>query len=227
MPKVKKQALSGGDLLDVDSALLTTKLEKNAHARRANRLGANELRFMRVGYWDIESTNLSPEFGFMLCYSIMDADGALHTRRIDESPGYEAAKWDDRWLARQCRDDLEKYQIIVGWNHINFDLNFLNTVLIRERLEPLDVSSIAMVDLLWASRYRLRLTSNRLENVINYLATEVHKTPLLGKLWKQASTGHRPALDLIVEHNVKDVESLQEVADLLSRFIKLQYRLVK
>ena len=165
--------------------------------------------------------------GIMLCSSTKELNGAVTTFRIDESPNYKKEPWNDKWLAQRTRDELSKYMVVLGWNHVGYDLPFLNTRLIAHGLKPLDVGGMCMVDMLWASRYRLRLHSNRLAAVIEYLETKTQKTPLMGDRWIRAMAGDRHSLDYIVEHNVKDVESLEEVADKLSHFVKLQYRLVR
>jgi len=209
------------------SELTTEERIKRAASHQAQRLTHEDLRLMKTACWDIEATNLDADMGIMLCSSIKDIGGKVRTVRIDESPNYKEVPWDDKWLAMQVRDQLEEYMIIIGWNHIGYDLPFLNTRLIRHGLKPLDVSGICMVDALWASRYRLRLHSNRLDAVIQYLETKTQKTPLIGDLWIRAMAGDKKALDMVVKHNIKDVESLEQVAEKLSRFVKLQYKLIK
>ena len=196
-------------------------------SHKAQRLTGEDLRILRSCSWDIEASNLDGDMGIMLCSSIKPIGGKTITHRIDDDPNYKKEPWSDKYLVREVRDELEKYMVILGWNHVGYDLPFLNTRLIAHGLKPLDVGGMCMVDMLWASRYRLRLHSNRLAAVIEYLGTKTQKTPLLGELWIRAMAGSAVALNKVVEHNIKDVESLEEVADKLSRFVKLQYRLVK
>jgi uncharacterized protein YprB with RNaseH-like and TPR domain len=200
---------------------------KRQASHHAQRLTDGDLRIMRTAGWDIEATNLDADMGIMLCSSIKPLGEKAITHRIDESPGYREKPWDDKWLAKKVRDELENYMVLLGWNHVGYDLPFLNTRLLAHGCKPLDVAGICMVDLLWASRYRLRLHSNRLDSVIQYLATKTQKTPLLGSLWIRAMAGDKKALDKVVEHNIHDVDALEEVSNRLSKFVKLQYRLIK
>jgi len=213
--------------LDEESAEeLEARIER-ASRRRTQHITHDQLHLMRTAVWDIEASNLAGDMGIMLCSSIKVLSGKVLTHRIDESPDYNTHRWDDSWLAEQTRDELEKYMVVVVWNGIKYDLPFLNTRLIAAGLRPLNVSNICFVDMLWASRYRLRLHSNRLESLIDYLDTDVKKTPILGKLWIRAMTGDKHALDQVVKHNICDLERLEEVAEYLSNFVKLQFRLVK
>ena len=204
---------------------LSKRIEK-AGTRKAQRVG-QQMRFMRTCTWDIEASNLNANFGIILCSSIKPIEQEVTVHRIDDDPEYDQHRWDDAYLVESIRDELEKYQVIVGYNHISYDLPMLETRLMKHGLRPLDKTNMCLVDLLWAARYRMRLSSNTLERLSEFLGTESHKTPILGELWIKATAGDRKSLDHIVEHNIHDVEVLEEVADQLSRFVKLQYKLVK
>ncbi len=204
---------------------LATRIEK-ASRRKVQKIG-EQMRFMRTCCWDLETSNLNANFGIILASSIKPLGGEVVVHRIDDDPNYADHRWDDSHLVEAVRNELENYQVIVGWNHVGFDLPMLESRLIKHGLRALDKTNMCFVDMLWASRYRMRLSSNTLERVIEYLDTKTKKTPLIGEWWIRAMAGDSAALDLIVEHNIKDVESLEEVADKLSRFVKLQYKLVK
>lgn len=204
---------------------LSARIERTGR-RRVQRIGS-QMRFMRTCCWDLETSNLNANFGIILCSSIKTWGGDTLTQRIDDDPDYADHRWDDSHLVEAVRDELENYQVIVGWNHVGFDLPMLESRLVKHGLRPLDKTNMCFVDMLWASRYRMRLSSNTLERVIEYLSTKTQKTPLIGEWWIRAMAGDREALDHIVEHNIKDVESLEEVTEKLSRFVKLQYKLVK
>jgi uncharacterized protein YprB with RNaseH-like and TPR domain len=206
---------------------LEERIKKSARNHRAQRITGDQMRLMRTCSWDIEATNLDADFGIILCSSIKPIGEDPIVMRLDETPGYNKRPWDDSLLARRIRDELEKYMVVIGWNHVGYDLPFVNSRLIKSDFKPIDASAICMVDMLWASRYRMRLHSNRLESVIEYLETKTQKTPLKGDLWIRAMAGDKAAMDKVVEHNIRDVESLEEVANKMSRFVKLQYKLVK
>lgn len=211
---------------------LESRILKSAKNKRAQRVTGEDIRLMRTCTWDIEATGLKGDFDHLLCASIKPIGEKPIVFRIDESPDYAKHPWDDSDLARRIRDELENYMIVIGWNHVGYDLPFTNTRLIKADYLPINTATMCMVDMLWASRYRLMLHSNRLQAVIEYLETKTSKTPLDPHLWQMAEHANvggpaLKALDKVVEHNIKDVESLEEVANKLSHFVKLQYKLVK
>ena len=206
---------------------LQERVTRRANSNRKQQVDNAELHLFNTCSWDIETSNLDADFGIILCSSIKPLGKETTTIRLDEGPTYADAPWDDKWLVKQIRDQLEEYMIVIGWNHVSFDLPFINSRLLKHGLKPIDTSTMCMVDMLWASRYRMRIHSNRLDSVIEYLGTTTQKSPLLGDLWCRAMAGDQSALDKIVEHNVRDVVALEEVSEKLSRFVKLQYRLVR
>jgi uncharacterized protein YprB with RNaseH-like and TPR domain len=214
------------DLFEETPDEIEARIERASH-RKTQHIG-RQLKFMRTCAWDLETTNLNANFGIILCSSIKAfGEDELTINRIDDDPDYEKHRWDDAYLCEHIRNELEKYQVIVVWNGIRFDLPMLESRLVKHRMRPIDKTNMVFVDLLWAARYRMRLSSNSLERVIEYLGTETQKTPLIGDLWIRAMAGDTKALDQIQIHNERDVESLEEVADHLSRFVKLQYKLIR
>lgn len=206
---------------------LSARIERAGRRKRQN-MNASQMQFMRTCTWDIESTNLNFDFGIVLCSSIKPiGEKKVITHRIDDDPDYEKHRWDDSKLVEAIRDELENYQVIVGWNHIKFDLPGLETRLVKHGLRALDKSNMCFVDGLWAARYRMRLHSNRLDSLIDFLGTGTHKTGLIAEWWLRAMAGDTTALEKIVDHNIKDVKATEEVMSYLGRFVKLNYRLVQ
>jgi uncharacterized protein YprB with RNaseH-like and TPR domain len=86
------------------------------------------------------------------------------------------------------------------------------------------IGSIHHIDLLPIARKKLRMHSNRLEAVAETLKVKTSKTHLLPEVWQRAGAGHKPSLDYIVEHNIADVQVLEEIFIKLKSFIDAIYR---
>lgn len=195
---------------------------------RAQRLNYEELKSLKVCFWDIESSNLDADFGLILCAGIKTLGvPGIRIYRIDESPEYAKKPWDDSWVAKRIRDDLEQHNVIVHHYGDRFDVPFLNTRLIGHRIRMLDSSRMCFVDTWLNVRKRLKLHSNRLNSLIAHLDTKTNKTGLDGHLWVKALAGHKPSLDAVVKHNLHDIKALEEVAVTLARFYNLRYTYVK
>jgi len=181
---------------------------------------------LRIAMWDLETSGLAATFGGLYTASMKVTGQPAQTVRIDQFKEYKKEPWDDKQVAKATRDMLESVHVLVGYNTFNFDIPFLNSRLVAHRLKVLS-PQVKHVDLISVARHRLRLHSNRLESLLEHLGTQERKTPLEPDLWRRAAAGDTAAMDKIVEHNIKDVESLEEAFFRLLPFLDIQFRLIR
>lgn len=167
--------------------------------------------------FDLETSNLDANFGEILCGCIKPLYGKITTFAI---PTFEAGDpWtliSDNEVAVQLRDELRKYDYIVTWFGTRFDMPYLTTRLIDSREEK--IGPIRHLDLYYTSRWKLKLHSNRLAAVGDFLFGKTKKDNYAGNTWMQALRGHKPAIDYVVKHCEKDVEELERVFEELAPF---------
>lgn len=167
---------------------------------------------MRVGFTDGEMSNLAADFGQLLCACICEYKPSppfytgLRTFTLHD---YTDRRWDDRSLAREWRNAMEEFDIIVTWNGIKFDVPFLNTRL--RRWGDKEVLIKHHKDLMYTARYKLRLSNAKLDTVAQFLRCKVHKTPMQMERWTMAMGGHEPSYGYILRHCQNDVKVLAEV----------------
>jgi uncharacterized protein YprB with RNaseH-like and TPR domain len=166
----------------------------------------------RVLVFDLETTDLAADVGFLLCcgYRWM-AERQVRMLRIDQSPRYRRNTTDDGWLVRKVRDVLASADMLVSWYGRNgaFDEPFLRTRCLAHGVPPIP-TNIPHWDGQRLSRAYLRLRNNRLANA-GALVGRNTKTPFAGPIWMRAIAGHKLALDYIAEHCRRDVEQLAKV----------------
>jgi uncharacterized protein YprB with RNaseH-like and TPR domain len=173
----------------------------------------------RIGCLDLEMSNLNADFGFILCAAVKEVGvEEPHVLRIDQFPNYKRQPWNDADISAAIRDLVVGFDLIVTWNGARFDVPFLNTRLSKHGLAPLPRK--LHKDLLYTSRYQLRLHSNRLASVQEFFELEMEKTSISGEYWNRAVTGNKEALDYIVDHCIRDVFVLEEVLGKLKPFIR-------
>lgn len=173
---------------------------------------------MRVAFLDIEAWDLSPQFAPVLCVSVLSMpDGKMKTYRQDtyvRSKKRDAEDMtQDGELVRDARDFLEDHHLLVGWNSKGFDIPLLNTRLdlAGERL----IQRHLHLDPMWFYRgWRgLKPMSSKLKYVAAYYELPESKLEVTPDTWLQARSGHKSAMDIVVERCESDVRLLKEVTD--------------
>lgn len=167
---------------------------------------------MKIAFMDGEMSNLSADFGQLLCACICEYKPGkpFWTKmRTFQLGNYKDKRWDDKSLAREWRDALEEYDIVASWNGIKFDVPFLNTRLERHGLREVRIAHHK--DLMYTARFRLRLSSNSLDNVARFTGVEASKNRMDPEQWTKAMGGHRPSYDYILGHCQRDVKVLAQV----------------
>lgn len=177
---------------------------------------------MEVGIFDLEMSNLNADYGIVLCGVVKPYKGESKIFRIDKYPLYKKDRADDKALITALRDELERYDVVVGYNSKRFDVPFLNARLLSHGLKKLPPPK--HIDVYWQARFKLKLSSSRLEAVQEFLGLEVKKTRIDGRHWVRAVAGYRADLDYIVKHCVLDVDVLEEVYCAMLPFIDVVHR---
>jgi uncharacterized protein YprB with RNaseH-like and TPR domain len=177
----------------------------------------------KILFLDIETTDLDADFGNMLAFGYKWQDGPtkvisiLDTNPICNACGLVEAI-DDKELIKEAIGVIEQADMYVTWYGKQFDQKFLNTRILDAKLKPLPPTP--HLDLYWTARMHLKLTSNRLASVQDFLRLPTEKTTLKKRVWRKAQAGHVPSIRYIVDHCEKDVEVLQEAYERLKPYVR-------
>ena len=169
---------------------------------------------MRFAMADIEATGLTADgWDQCLCACIAEYDpnnpkkpwGKIRTFELEN---YKSKRWDDRKLCLDFSNALQEYDVVVGWNSIKYDQPFIRTRLLEYNIHTRDWPRHK--DALYTARFKLKMCSNTLDNVANFLQIKqkygAGKTKLERIHWRKAICGHRPSYDYIVHHCQEDVK---------------------
>ena len=167
--------------------------------------------------FDLETTNLSADFGVILCGVVKPANGKPRIFRADHlNPNWSRNRSNDRAVVKAIVAELEKYDIWVAHNGARFDVCYLRTRLLRWSMPPL--SPKKLIDPVLLARNKLRMSYNGLAAVANHLRCN-SKTEVKPGAWLQAALdGDRQAMNYIVRHCVEDVLVLEKVIDVLKPY---------
>ncbi len=198
--------------------------DKQYEAEEEVTVMAQALGVWNLGFFDIETTGLGADFGFVLAACIKPATSdKIITLRIDDYKNYKKDLCNDKQLVVDISKEIENFDVICHYNGDAFDLPFLDTRLAIHGLHK-RVSLIHSIDLLPIIKKKMRLHSNRLDTVSHALGLSEEKTKILPQVWQRASHGSKKDLDYIVEHCQKDVIVLEEVFKRLKPFIDTIFR---
>lgn len=173
---------------------------------------AEECPQLRVGFWDIETTDLKGNIGVIIASCIKEVG---KDEVIVQREGRTGSN--DKQLCIAIRDQLEQFHIIFGYYSRGFDLPMLNTRLLRwgER----SVKPMMHCDVYFSmvrSGPTINTTNRRLDTILKHLRTKNQKTPLNPEVWQRAALdGDKESMDIIVEHCIADVKSTEAAAAML------------
>lgn len=161
-----------------------------------------------IGVFDLETTGLNADFGYILCGSVLNAHtGEVQTIRIDDPRNPD--KNSDKWAVKEIIKMLGKFDLIVGWYSEKFDVPMLNSRAIKHRLKTLN--NPYRRDLWYTSRFKLKLRSNRLAVVGEFLFGKTVKDAITPSVWNGAIRGQKKDLDYVVHHCEKDLKETLRV----------------
>lgn len=170
---------------------------------------AVSLRTPRIGFFDIEATNLKATFGLCLCVGFMEMnDKKVQCPSLLDFPAKHKDYTQDRELLKYVQSELSKFDMLVSYNGVMYDIPFLQTRLLKHGLPV--IPPITHVDLYFLAKHKLSMHSKRLDAVAEFFNLSERKTKINFDAWMNATLGHKPAMNEVVHHCKQDVLVLRE-----------------
>ena len=178
----------------------------------------------RVGFLDIETSNLDANFGIILTYAIRDqASGSILCDSINKTDiGMFSPDKSDVRLVKNLVEDIQKFDRLVTYYGKRFDIPFIRTRALIDGVDFPYFGSIKHDDVYFWAKYKLKLNSNRLDVVARTLFGDTEKNHIEYKYWVGGTRGDEESLEYILDHNVRDVNELERVYDTLVDFARRQ-----
>jgi len=167
----------------------------------------------RIGYWDIETSNLDADFGIMLSYAFLDSQTGKVISDVITPEDIRKAKAgdEDKRLVAHCIEDMQAFDRVVTYYGTRFDMPYLRTRALACGLDFPYYGTLKHTDVYFMVRNRFRLSRNRLENACRVLLGRTDKTHIEAKYWRGGARGDKASLAYILDHNKKDVVDLQKL----------------
>lgn len=161
----------------------------------------------KIGFLDIESSNLNCSYGFILSYCIKELDGPV-IKRVLSTTEIRGKDKDKKLVAELCKD-LMKFDRVVTYYGTGFDCKMIRARAMLYNLDFPLYKQVKHTDVYYIVKHKLNLHSNRLQAACEYFDIPAKGHRLLPRVWTEAITGDPKALDYILEHNIEDVECLE------------------
>ncbi|MGH7744554.1 MAG: ribonuclease H-like domain-containing protein [Candidatus Dormibacteria bacterium] len=164
----------------------------------------------RILFFDIESTSLKSDFGFLLAIGYKFLGEKEPTVLSIGKFTAKNFRQKEKSLLLKFREVYLKADMTVTHNGKRFDIPFINTKMLKHGLGVLP--PLIAIDTLQIARFHLKtLSRKRLDTISAYFNTTAEKSPVEGEIWVNASVGDQEALAYIVSHCKADVEVLEEI----------------
>ncbi|HSG62773.1 MAG TPA: ribonuclease H-like domain-containing protein [Pseudomonadales bacterium] len=121
-------------------------------------------------------------------------------------------------MIQNAWDMLNDADIVVGYNHVRFDIPHMNREFMLAGLVP--PSPVQHVDLLQVMRRNFKMMSNKLGYVTNAVGLDTKLDTGGQALWNDVMANDSKAWDKFRKYNIQDVVITEQLFELLAPWIK-------
>ena len=173
----------------------------------------------RIGFLDIETTDLNADYGFIMSYCILDNETGEIIGRLIKPKEIRNGVFDKK-LVKQLINDMKKFDTLVTFYGTRFDLPFIRSRAVHHGYEFPVYGMINHLDVYYIIRNKFKLHRSSLATATEFLLGDTNKTRISGDIWMKATTGNKKALEYVYEHNKYDVIDLKRLYDKVIDFKK-------
>jgi len=182
----------------------------------------------RVGFLDIETTDLNADYGIVVCYCIKDAssDKIYESHlTIEDIKKYSSKQRDvepkeDRRVLQNLVKDMGNFDRLVLHYGCGFDIPFIRTRSVICRVEFPIHGLYVMSDTWVMLKKKFKLSRNSLENGCRKLVGTTQKDHLSMSIKHGALRGEMWAINDMIVHCRKDVLDTELLYNLINQYSK-------
>lgn len=178
----------------------------------------------RIGYLDIEASNLKANFGIVLSWAIKDGQSDwvyydhLTLKDVTKYPESE-----DKRILETCAETMREFDRIVTHygGDFQYDLPYLRTRSIMMGVSFPKPGEIYHADTFAIAKRKLSLSSRRQDIIAEALFRKSLKSRINSAAWRGAVRGDASCIREVLDHNVRDVLELEANFLAMVPFVKL------
>jgi len=169
---------------------------------------------LRIGYLDIEATQLTADWGHLLSWYIKPKGQKRFHKSVITPREIQNIENPDRRLLDELLIAFKEFDVIYahygGLGKKRFDTRFILGRFAAHGMIVPDMKRLIIRDTYDIFRRLWALSSFRLDSIAQFLQVKYQKTPLQRRVWRMATRGHAKSIKYIDEHNKYDVLVLEE-----------------
>lgn len=170
----------------------------------------------KIMYFDIESTDLSAEFGEMLCFGYWwHHEEEPVVLRMWDYPGWDKLPVEKRdlYLLQDVVKLIEEADVLVGHFSPGFDFPFIQTRCLMHGLKP--IPKPVHIDTWRIAKKNLRLNNNKLKTIARAFNCAEQKSEVPLYIWRRAKAHNVEAMEMIADYNIQDVRTQRSITEKL------------
>lgn len=173
----------------------------------------------KIGFVDVETSNLKATYGIVFSYCIKTAGGKLISNSVTPEE-LKNGSYDKRLIQDFCRD-AKKFDRLIGYYSSCFDIPFLRSRAIFHNIPFPVYSQIKHTDLYFIIKHKFNLHSKRLGVVCEFFHIPSKQHSMNSHIWFRAMQGDIKALNYIVLHCKEDVISTEMLWNKVNEYSRI------
>lgn len=170
----------------------------------------------KIMIFDIEATDLSAEFGEMICFGYQWYHEAEPTiLKMWDYKGWNKLPVEQRdlYLLQDVVKLIEEADVLVGHFSPGFDFPFIQTRCLMHGMKP--IPKPVHIDTWRIAKKNLRLNNNKLKTIARAFKCDEQKSEVPLYIWRRAKAHDVEAMEIIAEYNAQDVRTQKSITEKL------------
>ena len=179
----------------------------------------------RIGYLDIETSNLKANFGIVLTWAIKDGQSDyIYYDHLTPTDVKKYGKTEDKRILETCVETMREFDRIVTHYGQDYqhDIPYLRTRCMMMDVPFLKYGEIYIADTFPIAKRKMSLSSRRQDVIAEALTSKPSRKSRINTVaWRNAVRGDKEAIAEVLDHNFRDVLELEENFLAMKPYVKL------
>ena len=184
--------------------------------RNAERL--DDLDNQIIGVFDIETTDLKADIGFMMSWAVYYPNEDRVVSDVIKKREVSNLSFDKR-ICKSLRKEFDNIDLLIGYYSTKFDIPYVRTRCLMNGVSFPEYGTIRHTDCFYAARGKVATSRKSLGVIAEALGVD-DKTHEPKSVWRKARYGHEESLAKLLAYNENDCKVTWQVYNELKKYGK-------